>query len=68
MHPTSIRSSAGVNAHPESGSSAPLSLSPVGGSFMKFFDVIPSELFSPLASPNRVLYPIELLRHGWFYD
>ena len=23
---------------------------------MKFFDVIPSELFSPLASPNRVLY------------
>ena len=23
---------------------------------MKFFEVIPSELFSPLASPNRVLY------------
>lgn len=23
---------------------------------MKFFDVIPGELFSPLASPNRVLY------------
>ena len=23
---------------------------------MKFFDVIPSELFSPLASPNRALY------------
>ena len=23
---------------------------------MKFFEVIPSELFSPLASPNRILY------------
>ena len=23
---------------------------------MKFFEVVPSELFSPLASPNRILY------------
>ena len=23
---------------------------------MKFFEAVPSELFSPLASPNRILY------------
>ena len=37
---------------------------------MKFFDVIPSELFSPLASPNRALYAdaLDVLyrKYGWY--